>query len=229
MGYKWGLFTGSHAPAYSLSALRGLIAGGDFFPEVDFVAGADFHVGLDGEAFAFHGLFHGFEVYPDFLHSERHCAGGGPNDENVVAHMQFASLHEELGYAQIAEVAHTLGSVRLDACGAGTIFGTPLAQALPQVVAVPESTVKHATQALVPLLNLLLVAVGAVDNGVERFVIAAHHGAHILGSAGTSFDLEHTHAGIHHLVEEVVFRSLGLMIYLLSMASSSPVSRSVTT
>ena len=93
---------------------KGLWGGGDFFPEVDFVAGAHFHIGFDGEALAFHGLFHGFEVHPDFLHSERHCAGGGPNDENVVAHMQFASLHEELGYTELTIVTNALGDIFLD-------------------------------------------------------------------------------------------------------------------
>lgn len=57
-----------------------------FSPQEEFVAGAYFGFGLDGEVFSFHGFLNGLEVNPDFLHLHHHCASCGARDHDIVAH-----------------------------------------------------------------------------------------------------------------------------------------------
>ena len=145
-------------------------------PEEKFVAWADFCVGLDGEAFALLGHFHWFQIHTNFLHGHGQRACCGTCNHNLVAHMQFASLHLKFCHAQFREVANALGGIHLHASGARTVFRGPFAQSLAEVVAVPESTVKHLGEAFVPVGDFL-VGVGAVDDGVDCFVVTFHHGA----------------------------------------------------
>ena len=90
-----------------------------------------FGVGFDGEAFAFFGFFHGFEVHADFFQGEGQCAGGGSGDDDFVAHMQFAGFHLKFRHTQFREIANAFGGIHLHAGGAGSVFAGPFAEALP--------------------------------------------------------------------------------------------------
>ena len=142
----------------------GGILGHDGLPLVEFVAGAYFLGHGDGEVLALDGLFHRLEIHAYFLDGQRDGSRRGADDPGLVAHEQFAGLHEELGNTELALISDTLGDVFLDACGAGAVFGRPLTQALPHVVTVPKTAVKDLGQALVPLVDALL-GVGAVADG----------------------------------------------------------------
>ena len=69
--------------------------------------------------------------------------------------MQFAGLDFELGHAQLGVVTDALGAVGLLFGGAGTGLARPFAQELALVVAVPETAVEDAGEALVPRLPFL--------------------------------------------------------------------------
>ena len=69
------------------------------------------------------------------------------------------------------------------------------------IVAVPEATVEDACQTLVPVV-LLLFGESAVEHGLYGLLVALHHRIDVFGTTGTSLNLEHAHACIHHLVDE---------------------------
>ena len=112
------------------------------------------------------------------------------------------SFHQELSHAEFGEPFDAFGDILLYARGAGTVFARPFAQALPQIVAVPESAVENLCQTCIPLRNFLC-AVAAVADSLEGFRIAFDGSGDILRTAGAPFDFEYTHAGVDHAVEEV--------------------------
>ena len=128
-------------------------------------------------------------------------ARGGPDDQQAVAAVDLAGFYEKLADAQAREVFQALAHILLMLRSRRPIRGAPFAQALPQVVAVPEAAVEHAAEALVPSLDLL-GRESAVGHGGEGFLVAAHHGIDIFGRAGAPLYLEHADAGLHHAVQE---------------------------
>ena len=113
-----------------------------FAPEVEFVGGAYFGGDGDGEAVTFDGLFGGVEVDADFVEGEDDGAGGGACYDDLIARVQLPGFHVELGNADVGEVAHTFGAVFLDAGGRRAVFGRPFAEALAEVISVPEPRLK---------------------------------------------------------------------------------------
>ena len=83
-------------------------------------------------------------------------------DEEFVAYRDFGCLDEELGHADVAEVFDALAHIHLALSSFRTVGLAPFAQALAQVVTIPEATVEDSLQAFVPRI-LLLFGKGAVE------------------------------------------------------------------
>ena len=87
---------------------------------------------------------------------------------------------------------------------------------MPQIIAVPESSVEHTAQAFVPSGNFLFIE-RAIAIGTHSFLIAFGHQADIFRTAGTSFDLEYPYTCIHHLIHEMnclkVFRRHNILVF----------------
>ena len=71
-----------------------------------------------------------------------------------------------------------------------------------QIVAIPETAIKDPAQTLVPNRYLFLIE-GTFAISLDRLFITFGHETHILRPAGTPLQLEHTYAGIHHLIHEM--------------------------
>ena len=121
---------------------------------------------------------------------------------HLVAHLEFASLHEELAYAEARVVTAPFGGVLLDARGRRAVLRTPLPQALAHIVSVPEPAVEHLAETFVPAPDQS-IGIGSVAYGLQGLGVAAHRLEHIFRTAGASFDLEHAYAGSHHLRKEM--------------------------
>ena len=84
---------------------------------------------------------------------------------------------------------------------------SPFSQFLPLVIPVPETAVEHPAEAFIPVGYLRFddaaVRIFSVLPCFHSFAITAHNGIDIFRSAGTAFDLQHPHACIQHLIEEM--------------------------
>ena len=124
-------------------------------------------------------------------------------NQNLIAHMQIDIFYQELRHSNLGEILHALAHIDLHFRCLRTIHLAPLAQTLSLVVAIPEATVEHGGKLLVPtVLSCFILMETAIEHGIDGFIISRHHGFHIFRSAGTSFNLEHTHACIHHHIDE---------------------------
>lgn len=151
---------------------------------VELVAGAylnRFH----REMLAFVDGLNRFQINARFLQRNILGTGRGAGDEQLVAHIDFGRLHEELCHADVGEVTDALAHVYLALRGRRTVVLRPFTQTLPQVVAVPEAAIEDRSQAAVPLFYLL-VRERIVQIGTDGFLVALHHGTHILGAARTA-------------------------------------------
>ena len=109
-------------------------------------------------------------------------------------------------------------------------MAAPLAKPLPQVVAVPEPTVKHLAQTLLPCSNPL-IGVRAVKAAVKSLTVTLNHRFNILRTARPALYLEHLDPCVHHLVHKMngleVFRRHYILIVNLQLLASLTVSHSI--
>ena len=145
---------------------------------------------------------HGLEVNSNLADGLKDGAGGGARDHDLVADTERAALHLELGHADAAEVLHAAGHVLLAPRGTGAVAVGPLAEALAEVVAVPEATIEDGREALVPGGYEALVE-GAVAAGRGGLGVALRDGAHVFRPPRAALDLEDAHAGVDEFVEEM--------------------------
>ena len=116
--------------------------------------------------------------------------------------MELAGFHQELPYSEFREIAYTFGQIALDAGGRGAVFGRPFAEALAEIVAVPETAVEDLGEFFVPAGYALFGELAAAD-GLNGFRVGLNGDFDILRTAGAAFDLEHSDSRVDHLVEEV--------------------------
>src|SRR5690554_883850 len=177
-----------------------LPVGGDHF--VELVVGADFLVGLDGEKVSFRRFSNGGKVNPDIVGGDKNRAGGRAGNQQLVARLYGLGLYQEFGHADISKMLDRFSHVHLPLGGTRPVTVRPLAQSLAQVVAVPETAVKHGREAIIPIGDFLF-RVRSLAIRLHRLLVARGHHPHVFRAAGASFDLEHPHPGIHHLVHEM--------------------------
>ena len=99
---------------------------------VELVAGA-YLDGLHGEVFALVDGPDGLQVHARLLQRDILGTGRGAGDEQLVAHIDFGRLDEELGHADVGEVTDALAHVYLALRGRRTVVLRPFAQTLAQV------------------------------------------------------------------------------------------------
>ena len=118
-----------------------------------FVARTDFIGHGNGHARALRRLADGVAVVVVNLGGgEIHHARGGTRDEQLVADLERVGIHRELGHANLREILHAATNVDLSLRGARAVGLVLFAEPLPLIVAVPEASVEHAGQTLVPLV-----------------------------------------------------------------------------
>ena len=167
----------------------------------ELVGGADFAGDLEGDGRALGDDVDGLEVHTQLVGGDIDGACGGACDEELVAQAEGGGLDEELRYAQPAVVLHAVPGIDFALGSVGAVVGVPLAQALPQVVAVPEPSVEDGSEPLVPSV-LLRIGEGALDDAADGLLVTLHNGAHILRSSRASLYFKHAHACEHHFVDE---------------------------
>ena len=145
---------------------------------------------------------HGLQVDACLVQSDEFGTRCGTRNQQLVAYVHFGSFYQELRHTDVGEVADALTHIDFTFRSGRAVVLGPFAQALSQVVAVPESTIKDGLQAFVPTGNLL-IGECIVQIGTDGFFVTLHYRAHVLGSAGTSFYFENANTCIQHLVHEV--------------------------
>lgn len=93
---------------------------------VEFVTGAYFD-GFHGEMLAFVDGLNRFQVNARFLQRNVLGTGCGTGNEQLVAHIDFGRLHEELCHADVGEVTDALAHVYLALRGCRTVVLRPFA------------------------------------------------------------------------------------------------------
>ena len=169
---------------------------------VELVAGAYLGGHFERHVRAFLHMIHRLEVDARVVELQEEGARGRAGDEQVVARAEVGGLDEEFGHAELGEILDAAADVDFLLRGFRTVVAAPFAEALAEVVAVPEAAVEHGLQAFVPGGHAF-GGEGAVEAGLDGLLVTFGHDADVFGPAGASFDLEHAHAGVDHLVHEV--------------------------
>ena len=179
-------------------AALALVAGPD---DEELVGGAHLARDLEGDGRALGDDADGLEVHTQLVGRQIDGARGWAGDEQLVAQVEGRGLDEELGDAETAVVLDAAPGIDLALGGVGAVVGVPLAQALPQVVAVPEAAVEDGGEAGVPGV-LSVVGKGAVDDAADGLAVALDDGTHVLGPSRAPFYFKYAHARVHHFIDE---------------------------
>src|SRR5574344_74995 len=151
--------------------------------------------------FTFVSRLHRFEVITYFVSiqiGDTRCRCG---EKQFVADGDFGCFDGKFRHAQFREILYAFAHIYLFLGGAASVVLVPFSQFLPLVVTIPEPAVEDGGETLIPSV-LFLFGKGAIQYGGDSLLIAGHHGVYILWASCTSFNLEHPHAGLHHLVDE---------------------------
>ena len=159
---------------------RALLFGSRFDPAVHLVAGS--YLGGHGyrEAVTLDGLVDRLAGDINFFDGDDQRARCRPGDDYLVAGLDLAGLHIELGDAELREIFDALGDIMFDARCRRTVFRRPFAEALPEIISVPETTVEDKAETLVPRRDFL-VGIGAVDDSVDGLRVAFDSNFGVLG------------------------------------------------
>ena len=145
---------------------------------------------------------HRFQINTRFIQCHKNSAGSRSCNQQFVAYANLGSFNQKLGDSDVRKVFDPFSHVNLTFRCRRSIIAGPFSQTLSEIVAVPETTVENGLQAFIPCCNLF-ISKGIFQIGFDSFFVAFHHCAHILRSTGTTFNLEHTHTCIQHLIHKM--------------------------
>ena len=173
---------------------------------------------LYGERHALSYALDRLEVYPYLFDNTLVSSCRISYDKYLVAYPELAALEDKLGYTYLTEEVGAFAQIYLHPCSRRAVDTCPLAQTLPEIVAVPETAIEHSGKFRIPHGNLIFRK-RALYISIYSVVVSLHNVFYIFGSASPALYLEHPHAGIYHLVQEMNgFKVFGrhyiLVVYL---------------
>ena len=116
---------------------------------IEFVTGTYF-VRFHREMLSFlHGL-HGFRSTQGFIKRSEYCSCSGTCNQQLVSHIQFCSFYQELGNTDIRKVSDTLTYIYFPFRSGRSVVLRPLAEALSEIIPIPEATVEYSLQTFIP-------------------------------------------------------------------------------
>ena len=128
---------------------------------------------------------------------------------------QFSRLDLCFGHGYPIEIVLDKAKIDLVLSGLRTVAFSPFAHLATHIVAVPETAVEDCGKTLFPAGDAFL-GIGSVGNRSHSLLITLCDSAHIIGTPPPPFNLQHTDAGLHYLVEEVngteVFRRHNIFV-----------------
>ena len=112
-----------------------------------------------------HGL-HRFQVYTSFIERSEYCSCSGTCNQQLVSHIQFGSFYQELGNTDIRKVSDTLTYIYFPFRSGRSVVLRPLAEALSEIIPIPEATVEYSLQTFIPR-GYFFIGKGAVRSYLD--------------------------------------------------------------
>ena len=116
------------------------------------------HLSWDGDRadLSLRGFIYRIHIDSDLFDRETYEPCRRSGDQDLIPHLDLATLDSELTYADLGEELIGLRHIDLLLRGRRSIVGRPFTEALTEVIPVPEATIEDLPEVLVPLLDLRL-------------------------------------------------------------------------